>query len=188
MLAYRVNLYGAGDKHYIITPAQKPKIEKAMLELSGTATLKVGDDIIRVSTIKSITSAQVDPVGCPDYFQRQLEAERANETEPKMPGYRKLPTEWILLTPDGKIIKGDISVKSIADTTERLLAQGDPEENKDLRFVAAKCHFKFGSDGIKQYFTAHDQIAEALRCFPNRENPGHMVVRQVYHYGIPQWK
>lgn len=186
MLAYRVNIYGTGDKHYIITPAQKPEIEKVVLKLPGTATLKIGEDIIRVSTIKSITATQVDVESCPDYFQRRVEAERKGGNEQKIPGYRKLPTDWVLLTKDGRIFKTDIGARSVAEITGVLLAQGDPEKNKDLRFIAAKCHFKFGPDGQKQFFVSLEQIPEALECFPNAENPSCLLVRKIFKYGIKQ--
>ena len=185
MLAYRVNLSGTHD-HYLITEKQKPALDQAMAG-SGRGTINIGGDTIRVSSIKSIPQCDVDLESCPAYFQKRVAIEREN-TERGAPGFHKLPTEWILLTLDGKIIKTDLAVKSIAEIANALLKQGDPGQNTNLRFIAARCHFKFGSDGVKQYFTAHDQIAEALRCFPNKENPGHMVVRQVYHYGIPQWK
>lgn len=185
MLAYRVNLSGTHD-HYLITEKQKPALDTAMAG-SGRGTVNIGGDTIRVSSIKSITQCDVDLESCPTYFQKRVILER-EQGGIGVPGFHKFPTEWLILSLDGRIIKTDLSTKSVAEVADSLLAQGDPEENKDLRFIAAKCHFKFGTDGVKQYFTAHDQIAEALRCFPDKENPGHMMVCQVYHYGMPQWK
>ena len=184
MLAYRVNLSGTHD-HYLITEKQKPALDQAMAG-PGRGTVTIGGDTIRVSSIKSITQCDVDLESCPAYFQKRVILER-EQGGIGVPGFHKFPTEWLLLTLKGEIIKTDVARNSVAEVTRILLAQGDPEENKDLRFIAAKCHFKFGTDGEKQYFVAPDQIPEALRCFPNAEAPDHMVVRQIYHYGIPQW-
>lgn len=183
MLAYRVNFSGTHD-HYLITEKQKPALDSALKENRGVVV--IGGDTIRVSSIKSVTQVDVDVPSCPPYFQAQVKREQEIADRATSHGFHKFPTEWLILSLDGKIIKTDLAIKSVAEVTNSLLAQGDPEENKNLRFIAAKCHFKFGTDGVKQYFIDLKQIPEALKCFPNAENPGHMVVRQIYVYGIPQ--
>lgn len=182
MLAYRVNLTGTHD-HYLVTERQKPALDSALKKNCGVVI--IGGDTIRVSSIKSVTQADVDLPSCPAYFQAQVKKEQDKAVAINN-GLMKLPTKWIIIDLDGKILKEDVSRNSITEVAEALLAMGNPEENQNLRFVVAKCHFKFGDVGEKQYFTATEQIPEALRCFPDADNAGHMIVRRITHYGISE--
>ena len=182
MLAYRVNLTGTHD-HYLVTERQKPALDSALKENRGVVI--IGGDTIRVSSIKSVTQVDVDLASCPAYFQVQVKREQEKVAAVNN-GLMKMPTKWVILDLKGKILKEDVARSSIAEVAQAMLAIGDPEENKDLRFVVAKCHFKFGDVGEKQYFTATEQIPEALRCFPCSEDASHMVVRRITRYGIPE--
>lgn len=186
MLAHRVHLVGTNET-YLITQNQKPTFEKAM-EGQGSAVVKIGDNTFRAREIKKITTVNVDLECCPPYFQKRVAAEKKNQSEPTLPAYRKLPTEWIILDPNGKILATDISRGTVDRIARNILARGDVEEDKTLRFIVAKCHYTLGSDNQKQYYTKLDQVEEAYKCFPYAELPSHMVVRQIYKYGVRQWK
>ena len=184
MKAYRINLIGTNNS-YLVTERQKPAVEQAV-EQRTQRFIKIGGDLIQTSSVKSITVTNVDVDCCPDYFQRQVKAELTNNA-PKEPGYRKLPTDWLILNLEGKIIATDIAKKTVERIAKALLQTGDPDKDTSLRFLVAKCHFKIGPDEQRQYFTGNDQIAEAFRCYPDASDPSNMIVRQIYRYGRRQW-
>lgn len=185
MEAYRINLMGTND-HYLVTERQKIPIEKA-LNAKNSSLIRIANDTVRTSSIKSITLTRVDLDSCPEYFQEAVAEERAKNPAQSSPSYRKLPTEFIIIARDGKILATDIAAETVERITKSLLALGDPEENPKLRFLIAKAHYTTGIDGVKQYYTAAlEQIPEALLCFPNAEDANGLIIRQIYHYGIRQ--
>lgn len=173
MKAYRLNLMGNHD-YYLITEKQKPLIEEMMKKPS--AVVSIGNDTIRASAIKSITQTSVDLPSCPDYFREFVKAEKS-EVPDTTPKYRRLPTEWIIITTTGKYITDDLSRQS-EDTIARML-MGDPNN----RYIIAKCHYEIGSDGEKQYYTQLDQIPEALKKRPDPDWPFGSPITQIYRYG-----
>lgn len=181
MLAYRVNLSGTHD-HYLITEKQKPALDAALKENRGVVI--IGGDTIRVNSIKSITQAEVDPGSCPAYFQAQVKREKDKEAAASAHGFHQLPSEHLLLSMDGRILRTDASRQSLKEVSKSLLSRGDPREDKNLRFLLAECHFKYGVDGQKQYFTALDQLPEALKCRPEKDDANGAVVECVFHYGL----
>lgn len=54
------------------------------------------------------------------------------------------------------------------------------------RFILAKCHYKIGSNGEKQYYTQLDQIPEALKKRPDPDWPFGSPITQIYRYGERQ--
>lgn len=186
MKAYRVHLIGTKET-YLITEKQKPTFESAM-EGSGSTVVKIGDALIRAREIKKISLVHVDLDSCPDYFQSRVAVEIRGVKKGEVPAYRNLPTQWLILDTQGKILATDIRHGSIAEVAKGLLEKGDPEKDTSLRFLIAKCHYQIGSDGQKQFYTALRQIPEADKCFPNAELPSHLVVRQIYNYGTPQMR
>lgn len=183
MKAYRVNLIGSND-HYLITEKQKNAVQDAV-DNKTSRYIYFGGDMIMASSVKSIVATNVDLESCPDYFQQAVERERAGKPADPNAGLRKLPTEWIVLDTEGNILATDVSHSTITTVTKMVLEKGDPEADKSRRFMVAKCHYKTESDGNRSYFTGLGQMPEALRCFPNAGNPGHMIVRQIYKYGKP---
>lgn len=185
MKAYRVVLNGTNDT-YLLTISQGERLKKLLNgDAKPNGITNIGDDIVRLSTIKAVKATNVDLESCPDYFQQAVERERAGKPADPNAGLRKLPTEWIVLDTEGNILATDVSHSTITTVTKMVLEKGDPEADKSRRFMVAKCHYKTESDGNRSYFTGLSQMPEALRCFPNAGNPGHMIVRQIYKYGKP---
>ncbi|MBQ6396205.1 hypothetical protein IJH89_01305 [Candidatus Saccharibacteria bacterium] len=185
MKAFKVNLVGSNN-HYLVTETQKKIIEKMLNGEKRSAVINLGEDIIRLSTIKSLTLTSVDLNSCPDYFIAAVKREKGDEDDQKLPSYRKLPTKWIIVNPADKIIVEDISDEAIKRANQITLALGDPAEDKLRRFIIAKAHYLVGKDGIRQYYTSLNQLPEALVCLPQNEQPDKPVIEQIYRYGYPQ--
>lgn len=177
MKAYRINLIGTND-HYLVTEKQKPHIQE-MMNKPGSL-ISIGGNTFRASAIKSITQTSVDLNSCPDYFYNTVQSERAG-TKDDSPFYRKLPTEWVILSDDGEFITTDVSRQS-EDVVARTLAKKDPSK----RYLLAKCHYEIGSDGERQYYTKLDQIPEALKKRPDPDWPFGSPIVQIYRYGERQ--
>ena len=185
MKAFKVNLVGSNN-HYLVTETQKKIIEKMLNGEKRSAVINLGEDTIRLSTIKSLTLTSVDLDSCPDYFVKAVKREKGDKDDTKLPSYRKLPTKWIIVNPAGKIIAEDISDKAVEEANQITLALGDPTKNTSYRFIIAKAHYAIGKDGVRQYYTSLSQLPEALVCLPQNEQPGKPVIEQVYRYGLPQ--
>lgn len=182
MKAYRVNLTGSHD-YYLITPRQYETLSQ-VLDERGHQFVILGGDKVRTSLIKTIVQDDVDPESCPHYFQDQVKKESGQSDQP---AYRKLPTQWLILDLNGKILSTSVAASEIERVTNAYLALGDPEEDKNRRFIVAKCHYRKGENG-REYYTNLNQIPEAMKCFPNAELPSHIVARQIYYYGVRQWE
>lgn len=188
MKAYKVNLIGT-PTHYLVTAKQKTALDQMLNdERKRGAVATIGEDTVRLSMIRSITLTNVDLESCPDYFQQAVEREQKGTTKPSTPTYRKLPSEWIIIDKQGRILETSASSKAIEATAEKILALGDPEEDSTRRLIVARAHYLAGTDQIKQYYTALEQLPEAFLCFPNAENPASLIVRQIYIYGEERMK
>ena len=184
MKAYRVNLIGSHDS-YLLTTKQKPAFERKLKDTKGNEFVELGGDSFRISAIRSITITDVDVDSCPDYFKNQVKKEQKGE--PELPAFQKLPTQWLILDLNGKILSTSVAASEIERVTNAYLALGNPEEDKNRRFIVAKCHYRKGENG-REYYTNLNQIPEAMKCFPNAELPSHIVARQIYYYGVRQWE
>ena len=102
------------------------------------------------------------------------------EPQDKTYSYRDLPTEWLIISPEGKILSTDISAKS-EDEVARVLVK-DPTK----RYLLAKCHYRKGSDGEKQFITQLEMIPEALKKRPELDYPFGSPIVQIYRYGERQ--
>lgn len=178
MKAYRINLIGS-QGHYLITEKQKPTFE-ALLKGNKVGVVSIGGDIIRSSAIKSITSVNVDLEACPDYFTEVVKREESDSPTSDGPAYRKLPTEWIILDLDGKILATDISRSTTKRISEALAPEGK-------RFRQAKCHYRIGTTGEKEFITNLTMIPEALEFAPDAEDPGNSPIVDRWLYGQKQW-
>ena len=85
--------------------------------------------------------------------------------------YRKLPTRWIILDENKRIIANDIGRAAIAMATKRG------------RFYMAKCHYRIGENG-EEYLTEEDQIAELLERRTDPECPYDAPIVSQKSYGI----
>ena len=183
MIAYSVNLLGGGN--YLVTEKQKVVIEQAMA--SGTnETITINGDVFRKSQVKSITYVEIELKDAPEYFRIRLSAE--NEKKGGAQNYRNLPTSWIILDSNFKIIETNMGRKTVRRVSEALAKIGDPKENERLHFYLAKCHYTIGTNGERQYFAALGQIAEAIKCIPCGEDIDGMIATKVYRYGLPTGK
>lgn len=178
MIAYSVNLLGGGN--YLVTEKQKVVIEQAMA--SGTnGTITINGDVFRKSQVKSITHVEIELKDAPEYFRIRLSAENAKKGGAQ--NYRRLPTTWIVLDSAFKILETNMGRKTVRRISEALAKMGNPKKDDKIYFYLAKCHYAVGTNGERQYFTALDQIAEAMKCIPCGEDIDNMVVTQIYHYG-----
>lgn len=175
MKAYRVNLIGTNE-HYLVTSAQKTFLDQAINEKAGNNTVQIGGDTIRLNAIRSITATDVDLNSCPGYFQSAVERERKNYL-PNLPEYRKLPTSWVILAPDGTIMANGISREEENSVVKSL--------KEDQRFYLAKCHYEMDG-GEPKYYTNLEQIAEALEKRPIAGEGYDPPIVQIYHYGKAQ--
>ena len=181
MKAYRVYLVGS-QEGYLISQKQKPEFERIMSE-GGNSVVKIGEVTFRGKEIKRIVNVDVDLESCPEYFKKVIEKEK--EKEPAIPGYRKLPTEWIIVNQKGYVLGESVSEKEVERISKGLINMGDVEKNSRLRFIVAKCHYLFDGEK-KQYYTELNQIPEALKCIPDQETPSKCLIRQIYRYGERQ--
>ena len=84
---------------------------------------------------------------------------------------RKLPTGNLILSMDGEII--EVGIKR--STLQKMRGT----------FRIATCHY-VEKDGTRQYYTALDQIPEAVEATAS-DDPDYLPsIVQRYHYGIPQ--
>ena len=104
-----------------------------------------------------------------------------------MENYRKLPTKWIILDVDGRILSEDISDESVVKVSKDIVENNKNYfYDKKARFILAKCHYRIGKDNGREYYTSLEEIPEALKCFPNRDLLSRCLIRQIYHYGVKQ--
>ena len=54
------------------------------------------------------------------------------------------------------------------------------------RFILAKCHYRIGKDGKKEFITKLEHIPEALKKRPDPDWPFGSPITQIYRYGEPQ--
>ena len=179
MKAYRIYLIGTNET-YLITAKQKETFE-SIIEGAGNSFVKLGDASFRAREVKRIAAVNVDLESCPEYFQEAVEREKKGA--PAKPSFQNLPTEWIIVNKKGHILATDVAEATVGKIARAILRLGDPEKDLNLRFVMAKCHYTLGTDGQRQYYTAIEQIPEALICFPWAEYPEHCVIRGIYRYG-----
>lgn len=171
MKAYRVNLMGTND-HYLVTEKQKLALDRLM-QTKGNSIVEIGGDTIRVNSIKSITFTNVDMDSCPDYFYK---AANIAETGEKKPDYRKLPTDWIILSTNGKIIATSASRRA-----EQGIVAAIKNSNSSAHYLVAKCHYRIGTSGDKEYLTRLEEIPEATEKAVLEDD--YTAIVQAYHYG-----
>ena len=85
--------------------------------------------------------------------------------------YKKLPTEWIILDDNKKIVATNIGRQTLA----AVMRTG--------HFYMANCHYKIGENG-KEYYTADDQIAELLERKVDPDYPYDAPIVSMMRYGM----
>ena len=178
MKAYRVNLIGS-QGHYLITEKQKPAFE-ALLKTNKSGVVSIGGDIIRSSAIKSITTVNVDLDSCPEYFTDVVKREESAGPAATGPTYRNLPTEWLTIDLEGKIL-----ATNIGRIATRQIAKALAPEGKHFR--QANCHYRIGATGEREYITNLTMVPEAIELAPTTEAPECSPVVGHYKYGQKQW-
>ena len=88
--------------------------------------------------------------------------------------FKKLPTQWLILTREGKLLATDIGRLTLARLTEKY---------PDAPVLLAKCHYAIGSDGQRQYYLAFKQMAEAQVVMLDPEYPTSPTIGQRFYYG-----
>lgn len=177
MKAYRVKLMGTNDT-YLVTERQKAALDKA-IEGKGTI-VHIGGDTLRTSAIKAISAVNIDLDSCPDYFTEVVKREEASSPQSEGPGYQKLPTEWIILDLEGKILATNIG--RIA--TKQIAANLAPEGK---HFRQANCHYRIGTTGDREYITNLTMIPEAIEYRPSAEGVEYSAIVDRWKYGQRQW-
>lgn len=175
MKAYRVRLIGTQDT-YLITEKQKSAIEEVMKKKEALIT--IGGNIMRSSVIRCITEANVDLDSCPSYFQEAVKREGMPGEKGTAPSYRKLPTQWLLLGVDGRILS-----TSISRMDERMVSQALGEES----YYVAKCHYRIGNTGEREYITNFSMIPEAIKVKPELEDANSAIGEERFVYGDKKW-
>lgn len=181
MKAYRVAVIGTNNT-YLLTERQKPIIEMAVQKRTERY-LKIGDDLVQTSSIRSITVAEVDLDYCPEYFKKAVALEKA-EKDPaqKNERFRNLPTRWIIVDEKGEILAENIGRTSWKTLWEKLAKTVKAQE----KLIIAKCHYVLNEKtGLREYYTQNVQIATALECRIESEN-GDVVIVRIYNYGQKQ--
>lgn len=182
MIAYRVKIIGSND-HYLITNQQRPEVERAM-DQGGNSIVRIGGNVIRANSIRSLTEILVDLDSCPAYFQKQVQAERGATKTNIGQNYRRLPTRWAILGRN-KIFSMNVAMDEIESISRAFLetrAEGEPLAH----FLVAKCHYHIGADSEPQLHTKLEEIPEALECIPNKYFLKQMRIVQIYKYGVAQ--
>lgn len=177
MKAYRVKLMGTTD-YYIVTERQKQALDKS-IEGKGTV-VHIGGDTIRTSAIKAISQVNVDLDSCPDYFIEAAKKEGAGQRPTDSAEYRKLPTKWVILDMDGKILADDTSMIATKRVSNAILGTGK-------NFRQANCHYRIGNTGEREYITNLTMIPEAIDMKPTAEAPDYCSVVNRWVYGQKQW-
>lgn len=95
--------------------------------------------------------------------------------------YRHLPTQWTIIGERGQVLTEGIS-RMEEDRVARVMIA----EDKSLRYLIAKCHYRIGKDGEKEFLTQLDQIPEALKKRPDLDYPFGPPIVQIYKYGERQ--
>lgn len=184
MIAYRVRLIGTSDT-YLVTSKQRYDIELAM-EQGGTSIVRIGENVVRANSIRSLTETLVDLDSCPAYFQKQVQTERGNAKSPVGQQFKRLPTKWILFDENRGIIAVDSSMMEIERISKALIGARESGKEQLKTFFIAKCHYSVGSDGVQQFHTNLQEVPEALRCVPNEDFPKQARIVQIYRYGVAQ--
>lgn len=184
MKAFKVQLIGNTNDYYIITELQKSILEKQLQK--NTGFVRIAEDNLRISAIKSITEYHVDLEGCPDYFVNQVKAENrglipSNKT-PEQERLGNLPTAWIVLDEDMKpVIENGMVLSAMHG---KILYPGG-----ERYWYLAKCHYNYHYDGNKQvvdsYITAPiTSIAELLKVRDDPDMPGTECLNKRWVYGV----
>lgn len=171
MKAYRVKTIGS-QEGYLVTEREKVAI-KGMLK-KHDAIITIGGSIIRSGAIRCITEVNVDLDSCPDYFIEAVKKEEALKPKGSGPTYQKLPTEWILLDENARILSTCVSRME-----ERRVAESMREGE---HFYIAKCHYRTGKEGDNEYITNLSMIPEALKVKPEPEDANGCVIVSRYIY------
>lgn len=179
MIAYKVNLIGGGG--YLITEKQKDILTQ-ILE-NGTGMVEIGGNVFRKNQVKSITREELDLDKAPEYFKKRIEAEKGAGKVSQ--NYRRLPTAQLILDHNLKIVATGTARKMIEEVAKALLKIGDPRKNQKLRFYLAEAHYTVGMDGERQYFTALEQLPNAIKCLASDEDASFLTISQIYNYGKP---
>lgn len=86
---------------------------------------------------------------------------------------KKLPTQELLLAPDGDILAYSVTMR-------------EAEAKGGERFRVAQCHYLQKEDGTRDYLVSLDMIPEALEYRKSEELGYAPTLVQCYKYGIPQ--
>lgn len=177
MKAYRVKLMGTNDT-YLVTERQKAALDKA-IEGKGSI-VHIGGDTLRTSAIKAISAVNIDLDSCPDYFTEVVKREEAGSPQAEGPAYRKLPTDWIILDLDGKILATNIGRLATRQIAATLAPEGK-------HFRQANCHYRIGSTGEREYITNLTMIPEAIELAPATDASECAAIVERWKYGQKQW-
>ena len=177
MKAYRVKLMGTNDT-YLVTERQKAALDKA-IEGKGSI-VHIGGDTLRTSAIKAISGVNVDLDSCPEYFTEVIKREESAGPAATGPAYRNLPTEWVTIDLEGKILAANIGRIATRQIAKTLAPEGK-------HFRQANCHYRIGTTGEREYITNLTMIPEAIELAPAMEAPECSPVVDHFKYGQKQW-
>lgn len=90
-------------------------------------------------------------------------------------GYKKLPTAWVAINREGKMLADNIGRLTLAQLTRRY-------PNKPV--LLARCHYVIGADGQRQYYTAFEKMPEAHVVMLDPEYPTSPTIGQMFFYGV----
>ena len=108
-----------------------------------------------------------------------MKKEEALTPKGTAPSYRQLPTQWVFLGEDGRLLSTSVSRmdgKQIANAI-----------GEDERFYMAKCHYRIGATGEREYITNLSMVPEALKMRPEPEDANATTIENRLVYGQKQW-
>lgn len=176
MRAYKVKMMGSND-YYLVTERQKLALDKIM---AGKGTVvHIGPDTIRSSSIKSISQVSVDLECCPDYFAEEVKKEQANLPAEQAPAYKKLPTRWVVVSKEMRLLSVHASRHDCRQIAETL--------GENSKFYLAKCHYSIGTTGEEEYIISLNQMPEALEVVLCQDQADAMLITRRFVYGAPQF-